>query len=62
MGDDEQVLVVKLDLKSKDKKMIVNPVLVGIVGTLFIEMTIVIIKDYIIKRRKDTNATKNKTF
>ena len=26
MGDDEQVLVVKLDLKSKDKKMIVNPV------------------------------------
>ena len=42
--------------------MIVNPVLVGIVGTLFIEITIVIIKDYIIKRRKDTNATKNKTF
>ena len=26
MGDDEQVVVVKLDLKSKDKKMIVDPV------------------------------------
>ena len=42
--------------------MVVNPVLVGIVGTLFIEMALVIIKDYIIKRRKDVNAAKNKTF
>lgn len=42
--------------------MIVNPILVGIVGTLFIEMIFIIARDYIIKRRKDINAPKNKTF
>lgn len=42
--------------------MIVNPVLVGIVGTLFIEMTIVIIKDYVVKKRGNKDATKSKTF
>lgn len=42
--------------------MIVNPVLVGIVGTLFVEMTIVIITDYIIKKKGNKDATKSKTF
>lgn len=42
--------------------MIVNPVLVGIVGTLFIEMTIVIIKDYVVKKKGNKDATKSKTF
>lgn len=42
--------------------MIVNPVLVGIVGTLFVEMTIVIIRDYVIKKKGNKNETKSKTF
>lgn len=42
--------------------MIVNPVLVGIVGTLFVEMTIVIIRDYVIKKKGNKDATKSKTF
>lgn len=42
--------------------MIVNPVLVGIVGTLFVEMTIVIVKDYIIKKKGNKDVTKSKTF
>ncbi len=42
--------------------MIVNPVLVGIVGTLFVEMTIVIIKDYVVKKKGNKDATKSKTF
>ena len=42
--------------------MIVNPILVGIVGTLFVEMTIIIIKDYVIKKKGNKNATQNKTF
>ena len=42
--------------------MIVNPVLVGIVGTLFVEMTIVIIRDYVVKKIGNKDATKSKTF
>ena len=42
--------------------MIVNPVLVGIVGTLFVEMAIIIIKDYAIKKKGNKNETKSKTF
>lgn len=44
--------------------MIVNPVLVGIFGTLFVEMSLYIIKNYIIKIRskKDNETVKNKTF
>lgn len=41
--------------------MIINPVLVGIVGTLFVEMTIILIKDYVIKKR-GKDATKTKTY
>lgn len=42
--------------------MIVNPVLVGIVGTLFVEMAIAIIVDYIEKKKGNKDATKSKTF
>ena len=44
--------------------MIINPVLVGIFGTLFVEMSLYIIKNYIIKIRskKDNETVKNKTF
>ena len=42
--------------------MIVNPVLVGVVGTLFVEMAFIIIKDYFMKRRNKTDETKHKTF
>lgn len=42
--------------------MIVNPVLVGVVGTLFVEMTIIIIRDYVIKKKGNKDAAKNKTF
>lgn len=42
--------------------MIINPVLVGIVGTLFVEMTIVIIRDYVIKKKGNKDAAKSKTF
>ena len=42
--------------------MIVNPVLVGIVGTLFVEMTIVIIRDYVVKKKGNKDAPKSKTF
>ena len=44
--------------------MIVNPVLVGIFGTLFVEMSLYIIKNYIIKMRskKNNETIKNKTF
>lgn len=41
--------------------MIINPVVVGIIGTLFVEMGIIIFKDYVLKKGiKD--APKNKTF
>ena len=41
--------------------MIVNPVLVGVIGTLLVEMAFVIIKDYFMNRRK-TDEAKHKTF
>lgn len=39
--------------------MIVNPVLVG---TLFVEMAIIIIRDYVIKKKGNKDAPKSKTF
>ena len=42
--------------------MIINPVLVGIVGTLFVEMAIVIIRNSVIKKTGNKDATKSKTF
>ena len=42
--------------------MIVNPILVGIVGTLFVEMIFIIVRDYVIKKKGNKDATKNKTF
>lgn len=42
--------------------MIVNPVLVGIVGTLFVEMVIIIVGEIIITKKGNKDATKSKTF